>query len=64
MRKAVPDEMVTTFALVGTPEECRERIEEFWKLADSITLTPPNAMLDGATIAGYQKAIADTFYGH
>jgi probable F420-dependent oxidoreductase len=63
MRKAVPDEMVTTFALVGTPEECRERIEEFWKLADSITLTPPNAMLDGATIAGYQKAIADTFYG-
>ena len=64
MRKAVPDEMVTTFALVGTPEECRERIEEFWKLADSITLTPPNAMLDGATIGGYQKAIADTFYGH
>jgi probable F420-dependent oxidoreductase len=63
MRKAVPDEMVSTFALVGTPEEGRERIEEFWKVADSITLTPPNAMLDGATIAGYQKAIADTFYG-
>ena len=63
MRKAVPDEMVTTFAIAGTPEEGRERIEAFWKVADSITLTPPNAMIDGATMAGYQKAIADTFYG-
>jgi probable F420-dependent oxidoreductase len=63
MRKAVPDEMVTTFAIAGTPEEGRERIEAFWKVADSITLTPPNAMLDGASIAAYQKAIADTFYG-
>jgi len=63
MRKAVPDEMVNTFAIAGTPEEGRERIEEFWKVADSITLTPPNAMIDGATHRGYQQAIADTFYG-
>ena len=63
MRNAVPDEMVNTFALAGTPDEGRERIEEYWRVADSITLTPPNAMLDGATVAGYQKAIADTFYG-
>ncbi len=63
MRKAVPDEMVTTFAIAGTPDEGREQIEAFWKMADSITLTPPNSMLDGATVAGYQKAIADTFYG-
>lgn len=63
MRKAVPDEMVTTFAIAGTPDEGRERIEAFWKLADSITLTPPNAMVDSAGVAGYQKAIADTFYG-
>jgi len=63
MRKAVPDEMVSTFAIAGTPEEGRERIEEFWKVADSITLTPPNAMIDGATHAAYHKAIADTFYG-
>jgi alkanesulfonate monooxygenase SsuD/methylene tetrahydromethanopterin reductase-like flavin-dependent oxidoreductase (luciferase family) len=63
MRKAVPDEMVNTFSIAGTPEEGRERIEEFWKFADSITLTPPNAMIDGASIAAYQKAIAETFYG-
>ncbi len=63
MRKAVPDEMVNTFAIAGTPEEGRERIEEFWKVADSITLTPPNAMIDGAAHRGYQQAIADTFYG-
>lgn len=63
MRKAVPDEMVNTFALAGTPDDVRERIEEYWKVADSITLTPPNAMLDGATRHAYQEAIADTFYG-
>lgn len=63
MKKAVPDEMVTTFAIAGTPDEGRERVEAFWKVADSITLTPPNAMIDGASIASYQKAIAETFYG-
>jgi probable F420-dependent oxidoreductase len=63
MRKAVPDEMVTTFALAGTPDDAREQIEAYWKVADSITLTPPNAMLDGATHRAYQQAIADTFYG-
>ncbi len=63
MRKAVPDEMVHAFAIAGTPDEGRERVEAFWKVADSITLSPPNGLLDGASIAGYQKAIAETFYG-
>jgi probable F420-dependent oxidoreductase len=63
MRKAVPDEMVNTFALAGTPDDARERIEEYWKVADSITLTPPSAMIDGATYRACQQAIADTFYG-
>jgi probable F420-dependent oxidoreductase len=63
MKKAVPDEMVTTFAIAGTPDEGRERVEEFWKVADSITLSPPNSLIDGASIASYQKAIAETFYG-
>ena len=63
MRNAVPDEMVTTFALAGTPDEGRARIAEYWKVADSITLVPPNAGLDSATMHGYQQAIADTFYG-
>ena len=62
MKKAVPDEMVNTFAIAGTPDEGREQIETFWKVADSITLTAPNSMLDGASIAAYQKAIAETFY--
>lgn len=64
MRDAVPDEMVKTFALAGTPDDVREQIEAFWKHADSITLMPPNSMLDGPTVAGYQTAIADTFFGH
>ena len=61
MRNAVPDEMVTTFALAGTPDEGRARIEEYWKIADSITLVPPNG--DAANTREYQQAIADTFYG-
>ncbi len=63
MKKAVPDEMVHTFAIAGTPDEGREKVEAFWKVADSITLSPPNSLIDGASIASYQKAIAETFYG-
>jgi probable F420-dependent oxidoreductase len=62
MRKAVPDEMVRTFALAGTPDDARERIAEYWKHADSITLTPPTSMIDLATQRAYQQAIADTFW--
>jgi probable F420-dependent oxidoreductase len=63
MKKAVPDAMVHTFAIAGTPDEGREKVEAFWKVADSITLSPPNSMIDGASIAAYQQAIAETFYG-
>ena len=55
--------MVNTFAIAGTPDEARERIEELWQTADSMTLVPPLfSALDNSKIAAYQKAIADTFY--
>ena len=60
--KAVPDEMVNTFAIAGTPDEARERVEELWQTADSMTLMPPLYSLDLGTIAAYQNAIAETFY--
>ena len=60
--KAVPDEMVNTFAIAGTPDEARERVEQLWQTADSMTLMPPLYSLDLGKIAGYQKAISDTFY--
>jgi probable F420-dependent oxidoreductase len=62
MMKAVPDEMVTTFAIAGTPDEVREQVEKLWQTADSLTLAPPFYSLDLGKVAGYQKAIAETFY--
>ena len=61
-RQAVPDEMVTTFSLAGTPDDARERIAKYWTVADSITLSPPTAMIDIATQLAYQQAIAETFW--
>jgi probable F420-dependent oxidoreductase len=60
--RAVPDEMVKTFAIAGTPDEARDRVEELWQTADSMTLMPPLYSLDLGTIAAYQNAIAETFY--
>jgi alkanesulfonate monooxygenase SsuD/methylene tetrahydromethanopterin reductase-like flavin-dependent oxidoreductase (luciferase family) len=60
--KAVPDEMVNTFAIAGTPDDARERVEALWQNADSMTLMPPLYSLDLGKVAGYQKAIVDTFY--
>lgn len=60
--KAVPDEMVNTFVIAGTPDEARERVAELWQSADSMTLMPPLHSLDSGKIAGYQRAIEETFY--
>ncbi len=60
--KAVPDEMVTTFAIAGTPDDARERVEALWQTADSMTLAPPFYSLGLDRIAAFDKAIVDTFY--
>jgi probable F420-dependent oxidoreductase len=62
MLKAVPDEMVNTFAIAGTPDEAKTRVEDLWKTADSLTLTAPFYFIEGTKVAGYQQAIAETFY--
>ena len=59
---AIPDEMVTTFAVAGTPSEVQARVEKLWESADSMTLAPPAVGLDGASIARHQTAIAQMFY--
>jgi hypothetical protein len=41
MLTAVPDEMVTTFAIAGTPDDARERLAQMWQYADSMTISPP-----------------------
>ena len=62
MLQAVPDEMVTTFAIAGTPDEARERVNRLWRYADSITLSAPQNFLPAQRIAEYRDAISSTFY--
>jgi probable F420-dependent oxidoreductase len=62
MLKAVPDEMVTTFAIAGTPDDARERVAQMWQYADSMTLSPPQFSVKSARVNEYRSAIADTFY--
>lgn len=62
MLRAVPDEMVTTFAIAGTPDEARERVARLWQYADSMTLSAPQNFLPAARIAEYREAISNTFY--
>lgn len=62
MLRAVPDEMVTTFAIAGTPDEARERVAQLWQYADSMTLSAPQNFLPAQRIAQYREAILTTFY--
>ncbi len=62
MVNAVPDEMVTTFAIAGTRDEVRERVEALWRLADSMTLAAPAVFVDPALAGRYRASIAETFY--
>lgn len=62
MLRAVPDEMVTTFAIAGTPDEARERVARLWQHADSMTLSAPQNFLPAKRIAEYRDAISNTFY--
>ena len=62
MLKAVPDEMVTTFAIAGTPDDARERVAKMWEYADSMTLSPPQYFVPSARINEYRSAIVDTLY--
>ena len=60
--KLVPDEMVRTFVLCGTPEECRAQLEPVWDVATSVTLVPPVYGLTLEKQLQYTIAIAETFY--
>ncbi len=62
MVKAIPDEMVTTFAVAGTRDEVRERVERIWATADSVTLVAPPVMTGAERVVELQRRIAETFY--
>ncbi|MCZ7525733.1 MAG: LLM class flavin-dependent oxidoreductase [Acidimicrobiia bacterium] len=58
----VPDEMVRTFVLCGTPEQCRAQLEPVWAVADSVTVVPPVYGLGPDELLRYAMAISETFH--
>ena len=61
MIKSVSDDMVNTFAVVGSAPECRNRIGEYREYLDLPILSAPHYFLDFEEVKKYQTAIIDTF---
>ncbi|TFG77823.1 MAG: LLM class flavin-dependent oxidoreductase [Thermodesulfobacteriales bacterium] len=61
MIKSVSDDMVHTFAVVGTASECRNKIDEYREYLDLPILSAPHYYLDFEEVKMYQDAIIDTF---
>ena len=61
MVNSVTDEMVHTFAVVGTASECRKKIDEYRDYIDLPILSAPHYYLDFQEVKRYQDAIIDTF---
>lgn len=61
MINSVTDDMVNTFAVVGTASECRRRVSEYRKYIDLPILSAPHYYLDFDEVKQYQNAILDTF---
>ena len=62
MLSAIPDNMVETFAIVGTPDEVRSKLAAVWEVADSVTVVAPTNFLTPDQIMTYQRAIATAVY--
>lgn len=62
MITAIPDEMVETFVVVGTPDEVRGKVQALWELSDSLTLVEPSLPLSLDQITVYRQAIAETLF--
>ena len=61
MISCVTDDMVNTFAIVGTPSECRKKVEKYREYIDLPILSAPHYYLDFEEVKHYQDAILDTF---
>ncbi|MEM7007566.1 MAG: LLM class flavin-dependent oxidoreductase [Thermodesulfobacteriota bacterium] len=61
MISSVTDDMVNTFAIVGTASECRRRVEEYREFIDLPILSAPHYYLDFEEVKNYQNAILETF---
>ncbi len=57
----VTDDMVDTFAVVGTPSECSKKVDEYREYIDLPILSAPHYYIDFEEVKQYQDAILDTF---
>jgi len=58
----VPDAMVETFVLTGTPDTVRRKLDAAWDVADSVCVIPPLLSLAPDATSEYFKTIAETLY--
>lgn len=63
MIASVSDEMVEAFAVVGTADECRRKIDEYRNYIDLPILSAPHYFLDFEEVKNYQKKILEVFGG-
>jgi probable F420-dependent oxidoreductase len=59
---AVPDEMVETFVVVGTPDEVRRQVNAFSELADAVTPSEARYFLSPEQVAMYQQTLIKALY--
>ena len=60
MIEAVSKEMIDTFAIAGTPDQCRRQLEA-WGDLDLAVLFPPTFQLEPDEIAANHRALLETF---
>lgn len=61
MIRNVSDDMVDTFAVVGDPEHCRRRLEEYGEYVDLSVLSAPHYFLDYGEVREYQEELIGAF---
>lgn len=61
MIDAVPDEMVDTFTLAGTPDDVRKRLADYEGLADVVKVTPPTHLVPEEATRTAQENILEMF---
>ena len=60
MIEAVSEEMIDTFAIAGTPDQCRRQLDA-WGDLDLAVLFPPTFQLEPAEIVANHRAVIETF---
>ena len=61
MIKNVSDEMANSFAIIGSAEYCREKVDEYRRYIDLPILSAPHYFIDYGEVREYQESILETF---